>query len=136
MIHSFDVYSIADTWRLQKLGTYKNAGIAADLEDPDFDNIPNLFEYFLGTSPLNYDLSNVLTPINEDSRISYQTTQSSGSLNGLSILFEMSQNLVDWVELDSDLVEIIENNEGDLNYRIQPTDLPKPYFIRLNISAL
>jgi parallel beta-helix repeat protein len=40
-------------WRNQKFGTPEDTGIAADLEDPDFDGVPNLLEYAFGGSPLD-----------------------------------------------------------------------------------
>ena len=44
-------------WRLEKFETTENLGDAADLADPDFDGINNLFEYALGGEPLTRDTS-------------------------------------------------------------------------------
>ena len=136
VIQSFDIYSIADTWRLQYLGSYKNEGTAADLADPDLDSLPNLFEYFLGTSPTNSDKESVLQFTKTESGFEYRTVQSSNSVDGLSVFFESSQDLVNWNPLETERIQIVENAEGDLSYKIDANDLPVPYFVRLNISAL
>ena len=133
---SVDIYSIADGWRIQSLGTYKNEGDAADLADPDFDNIPNLFEYFLGTSPTSYD-PDILNPlITLESGSSYSTTQAASSVDGLEVWFELSNDLVNWYSLPPTYVSISENLLGDLHYTINTTGISKPNFIRLRLSPL
>ena len=131
---SFEIYSIADVWRLQNLGTYKNEGDAADLADPDFDNLPNLFEYFLGTSPTkyNFDTVNPLTTLEPGS--SYQTIQAASSVDGLDVWFEWSQNMVDWFPLPPTKVKITENLLGDKYYTVDTSEIGNPHFVRLRLS--
>ncbi|MCZ6674921.1 MAG: immunoglobulin domain-containing protein [Verrucomicrobia bacterium] len=132
---SFNVYSIADTWRLENLGTAESVGDAADLADPDFDQIPNLFEYYLGTSPLGFDSKIIFAPLNEDSDFDYETTQAYSSLDGLEAVIETSSNLIEWIELDPNLVHVEVTGGGDLHYRIKTKNLPAPFFIRLRVLA-
>ena len=131
---TFTIYSIADNWRLQNLGTYENEGDASNLADPDFDNIPNLFEYFLGTSPTSYD-SNIINPLMTlDPGNNYQAIQSANSVEGLEVWFEWSQNLIDWASLPHTYVNISENLLGDRYYSIDTSGINKPHFIRLRLS--
>jgi hypothetical protein len=132
---SFFIYSIVDTWRLESLGSHENSGDVSDLADPDFDQIPNLFEYFLGTSPTSFDSAKIMNSVKGISEYTYEFTQDSDSLNGLHVSIEASSDLLEWIELDPERIEITENSEGDLNYLIKADDLPVPYFIRVNISS-
>ena len=45
--------TLVQQWRLAHFGTSASAGTAADLADPDGDNLPNLLEYALGGNPLS-----------------------------------------------------------------------------------
>lgn len=133
---SFTIYSIADNWRLQNLGTFKNEGDAADLADPDFDNLPNLFEYFLGTSPTSFD-ANIANPlVTLEPGNNYQAIQAASSIEGLEVWFEWSQNLVDWASLPHSYFTISENLLGDRFYSLNTSGISKPLFIRLRLSAL
>lgn len=131
---SFEVYSVTDAWRLQTLGTHRNEGDAADLADPDFDNLPNIFEYFLGTSPTEFDLDTANPLITVEPGSSYQSVQDASSVDGLEVWFEWSENMVDWFQIAPTKVDIVENLLGDKYYTLDTSDLSKPHFVRLRLS--
>jgi hypothetical protein len=133
---SFTVYSVFDTWRLEELGNWKDAGTAANLADPDFDHIPNLFEYYLGTSPVAYDTIRIMQPMPPDSAYKFESTQSTNSMEGLEVVFQTSQDLLLWTELTSENLVVTEMENGDRQFHIQTKGLELPYFIRLSVSPL
>ena len=131
---SFRIHSIADTWRKQALGNFENFGESADLSDPDKDGIPNLFEYFLGTLPTQFNQQPVLEQVEKDSGFDYQFTQSSESFEGLDLVVEISGNMIDWHPINEGFIESSAVNTDATTFRIATEDLICPYFIRLNIS--
>lgn len=133
---TFTVYSIVDTWRLETLGTYEDAGDAADLADPDYDRIPNLFEYFLGTSPMQYDQAEIFRYAESETGQVYQSVQSADSLDGIEVHFQMSTNLKDWLDVDQALLAVVEQENGDRQVMISTEDLEVPYFIRMQLLPL
>lgn len=132
----FKVYSPADTWRKEHLGTFKNEGTSSDLADPDKDGIPNLLEYFLGTSPLEHNDKAILSSPQNNRQFQYVTTQASSSLNGLQVSFEISNDLVIWNPPPTDNLSIETMESGDLQYRVRTNDLVSPYFLRLKVQPL
>lgn len=48
-------WTALESWRQQWFGRTDGTGTAADGEDPDGDDMPNLLEYRLGTNPLEVD---------------------------------------------------------------------------------
>lgn len=132
---SFTVYSIVDIWRKETLGSYEDAGDAADLADPDHDDIPNLFEYFLGSSPLDRTEEPVLQPLPNDFQYDYRAVQSKDSVAGLSVTVETSSDLFHWDPVPSENLNIRENPDGDLDYLVITSTLDNPYFLRLRVES-
>ncbi|NET40259.1 MAG: hypothetical protein F6K19_51395, partial [Cyanothece sp. SIO1E1] len=133
LTQTFDVYSIADSWRIQKFGTHKDEGVAGNLADPDFDNIPNLFEYFLGTSPTDYNTERKHLIPQLVSESTYVSFQDPSSAEGLEVWYEWSRNLTQWDAFPQDQVEVYENLAGELVHAIDTSTIPKPHFIRLKL---
>ncbi|MBC8011788.1 MAG: hypothetical protein H7067_17010, partial [Burkholderiales bacterium] len=122
-----------EDWRDIHFNTTEATGSAADDADPDFDGVPNLIEYALGTTPT--DAASVALP----------TT--SVSANNLQLTFNRARSDVTYiVEATSSLATPttwtpIATNPGTVGASVTVTDtvdlstaIPARRFLRLSIS--
>lgn len=103
-----------DAWRWQYFGSTANSGDAADAADPDYDDIPNLFERGFGTDP------KVANPASERPAVTKEADFLSlryrkatfGVAGGLNFQALWSENLGAWS--DSDVSDTLESTDGTL----------------------
>ena len=130
------VYSPYNWWRLQNFGGSEGVGNSDSFEDPDNDKLYNIHEYFLGTSPKHFTNAMLFESFGEGENLYMQTRQFIGSLDGLDVVPEVSNDLSIWTSLENQWVEIDETDNGDLLYKLKAGSLPPQTFIRLRIEAL
>ena len=81
-----------------------------------------------------------MSPVQGRSEYNYAFTQDSESMIGLAVSIEVSSDLLNWVQLDPERIEITENIDGNFDYQINTENLPVPLFhsteciVSLNIT--
>jgi len=123
-----------DAWALWKNSYFtrdeQDAGFAADPEDPDFDGLPNLIEYALGSHPLQTTPS--LPPIIDSAGFSITFTRPA-SLPGIRYLAEVSSDLITWELLP---LQILVPGPFETLQALDPVPVNSPpaRFLRLRIE--
>ena len=127
-------------WNPSSITNLAASGVAAD---PDGDGIVNYGEWALGLHPLriqptrrpqtlleNFDGTNYLT-------MQFNVSQAAA---GVSVSFQVSSNLLDWVEGPpaTELLWSLPNFDGTISYKYRDTTPAEPassHFMRLRISG-
>ena len=120
-----------ESWRQRYFGSSAATGLAADLADPDLDDIPNLMERALGLNPLVRDWSAALPVVSRDSqnRLSIYAHQ---GMDALDLIFtaEASADLVTWSAAEA---TILDNNGSYFSAFDSGPDGPRR-FLRLRVT--
>ncbi|MDB4345838.1 hypothetical protein OAA45_00770 [bacterium] len=150
-----DVYTGLENWRYTYYGSYDNTGNAADLADPDTDNLVNLLEYAFGMNPNVSDAGSMamngisftpgmptvntdFAPLSVKARfirlVDYPNS-------GISYTAQFSHDLSVWEDLDgSSAVRIPGSADAngyeavELNYPLFLPDGKKALFYRMQIN--
>ncbi len=125
-----------DDWVIRRFGG-PNAGVTDKLDDPDFDGIVNLLEYFFGKDPNVPSLPIEIEASIENGRLTLRYKQHFVSPDDVAILPEASNDLLSWQSAVGEVSTVLIGNDGALlEYRMQdlsPTQVER--FMRLKVVA-
>ncbi|MGJ8654760.1 MAG: putative Ig domain-containing protein [Opitutaceae bacterium] len=150
-----DAYTGLENWRFTHYGSYDNTGNAADLADPDVDNLVNLLEYAFGMNPNVSDAGTMaingisFTPGTPTVNIAFAPLSVKARFirlvnytnSGISYTAQFSHDLSVWEDLDgSSAVRISGTSDAngyeavELNYPIFLSNGRKARFYRMQVD--
>ncbi|MGJ8652749.1 MAG: InlB B-repeat-containing protein, partial [Opitutaceae bacterium] len=152
---NFVAYTGLENWRFTHYGSYDNTGNAADLADPDVDNLVNLLEYAFGMNPNVSDAGTMaingisFTPGTPTVNIAFAPLSVKARFirlvdypnSGISYTAQFSHDLSVWEDLDGgSAVRIFGTSDAngyeavELNYPVFLPNGRKARFYRMQIN--
>jgi hypothetical protein len=122
-----------DSWRYQRLGTYENAGFAADTADPDNDGLDNLLEYALNGNPLKNDASILPTISRSGGHLVFAYRQNIAATD-ITFTVEQSTDLKSWTPVTVEPQRVSSDGLADLMEVSVPMQDEKALFLRLKVT--
>ncbi len=127
--------STFDQWIAAAFPTENSSLVLDSLADPDNDRLPNLVEYYFGTSPSVNNAGGVISAVSDGAGNINFTYRMSKNLTGVAASVQYSTNLIAWT--DNAALPAVVSDQG--NYYIMRSVVPtrgvKMLFVRLALKT-